>query len=75
MATFTVYEGSDKKWYWRLKADNGRVIADSGEGYASEYNVVRAAKRCKELAPTAPIKRSDGTVLSEAKLAEHVDPF
>ena len=42
MATFTVYEATDKKWYWRFKANNGKIFADSGEGYASEYNAVRA---------------------------------
>lgn len=68
MTRFDVYQGRDNFWRWRLVAGNGKIIADSGEGYSSEYNAVRAAKRTKELAPSAPIKRLDGTVLSETKM-------
>lgn len=76
MAAFTVYEDRAKAWRWQLKADNGKIIADSGEGYVSEYNAVRAARRCKELAPSASVKRPDGTVLDESKNAAYsADPF
>lgn len=75
MATFTIYQDKSSNWRWQLKADNGKIMADSGESYVSEYNAVRAAKRCKELVPTAPIKRVDGTTLSEAKLANVADPY
>jgi len=75
MATFTVNNATDRKWYCRFKANNGKIIADSGEDYASEYNAVRATRRCKELAPDAGIERPDGTRLSEAKLAEKLDPY
>ena len=27
------YKDKADEWRWRLKADNGRIIADSGEGY------------------------------------------
>lgn len=34
MATLHCYKRSDKKWAWRLTADNGAVIAtDGGQGY------------------------------------------
>ena len=23
----------NQKWYWRLKASNGKIIADGGQGY------------------------------------------
>ena len=42
----------DKKprWYWRLVAGNGKIIADGSEAYASRSNAVRAVrafqKRC-----------------------------
>ena len=75
MPRFEVFEARDKTWHWRLIAANGKIIADSGEGYASEYNAVRAAKRTKELAPQAPITRPDGALLSEDKLAAYADPF
>ena len=33
-ATFEVYRDEAGEWRWRLRHDNGNVIADSGEGYA-----------------------------------------
>jgi uncharacterized protein YegP (UPF0339 family) len=29
-------------WRWRLRAANGRIVADCAESYASERNVLRA---------------------------------
>jgi uncharacterized protein YegP (UPF0339 family) len=37
-ATFEVYEDEAGEWRWRLVHDNGNVIADGGQGYASERN-------------------------------------
>jgi uncharacterized protein YegP (UPF0339 family) len=34
-AKFEHYLGRDSRWYWRLKAPNGLIIADSGQGYSS----------------------------------------
>jgi uncharacterized protein YegP (UPF0339 family) len=39
-----VFKGSDHLWYWRLRASNGRVVADSAEAYLSKGNVLRAVK-------------------------------
>lgn len=33
---YYVYRDSQGYWRWRLKATNGRIIADSGEGYANK---------------------------------------
>ena len=35
--TYYYYKDSKGEWRWRLKAANGRIIADSGEGYKSEH--------------------------------------
>jgi uncharacterized protein YegP (UPF0339 family) len=78
MLRFEVYKDRADYWRWKLIASNGKIIADSGEGYATEYNAVRAAARTKELAPQAPVKRPDGTTLREAKIMEAgygADPF
>ncbi|MEF8907487.1 MAG: HVO_2922 family protein [Haloarculaceae archaeon] len=37
-ATFEVYEDEAGDYRWRLVHDNGNVIADGGQGYASERN-------------------------------------
>lgn len=75
MIRYVVYEDQGGYWRWRLIAGNGKTIADSGEGYASEYNAVRAAARTKELAPVAPVMRLDGTVLNESRSYNSPDPF
>lgn len=41
---FILYRDRKREWRWRLKARNGRVIADSAEGYKrkrdAEYGVL-----------------------------------
>jgi len=39
--TYIYYKDKKGEWRWRLVASNGRIIADSGEGYKSE-------KECKD---------------------------
>jgi uncharacterized protein YegP (UPF0339 family) len=34
-AGFEVYRDKGGKWRWRLVHENGNVLADSGQGYAS----------------------------------------
>jgi uncharacterized protein YegP (UPF0339 family) len=31
---FETFKGADGKYYWRLKARNGKVVAIGGEGYS-----------------------------------------
>lgn len=55
MATFHTYLDAGNRWRWHLKADNGEIIADSGQGYASLDGVRDAARRVKRIAPAAEI--------------------
>jgi uncharacterized protein YegP (UPF0339 family) len=49
--TFELYQDSGKEWRWRLRHDNGRVIAESDEGYVAKADskagieAVKAATR------------------------------
>lgn len=52
MLRFNVYFAHDG-WRWRLTAANGRIVADSGEAYVSQYNAARAARRTSEIAHQA----------------------
>lgn len=52
-ARFEVYLGVSGRWYWRLRAANGLVIADGSEGYATRANAFRAARRAVNVALTA----------------------
>lgn len=41
-----IYKGKDKKWYWRLRSSNGRIVADGSQGYAGGRPAVeKAAKK------------------------------
>lgn len=37
-----------EQWYWRLRARNGRIIADGAEGYATRAGVKKAVWRLQE---------------------------
>jgi uncharacterized protein YegP (UPF0339 family) len=58
-ASFELYEDSGGEYRWRLRHDNGNVIADSGEGYASRSNAKRAMERVREHAAAADYLRID----------------
>jgi uncharacterized protein YegP (UPF0339 family) len=55
-ATFEVYEDAEGKYRWRLKHDNGNIIADSGEGYANRTKAEQGIESVKENAPGAEIE-------------------
>lgn len=40
-----VYEDAAGETRWRVKADNNRVVADSGEGYQNRSDAVDEARR------------------------------
>ena len=56
-ATFEVYEDRADQWRWRLVHDNGNVIADSGEGYASRQKCEQGLESVRENAPGADVER------------------
>ena len=54
--TFTVYKDSRKQWRWRLTAPNGKIFADSGEGYRRRVDCLRAIRKLRQLAGVANIE-------------------
>ena len=42
-----IYMDKAKEFRWRIVADNGNKIADSGEGYSTQSNARRAVRRLK----------------------------
>lgn len=53
MGKFEVFKGTDGKFYFRLKAENGEKIAQS-EGYTTKQaalNGIAAVRRCGATAP------------------------
>ena len=58
-ATFELFEDQGGEWRWRLRHDNGEIIGDSGEGYASKSNAKRALGRVREHVAAADYLRVD----------------
>lgn len=58
-ATFELYEDADDEWRWRLVHDNGNIIADSGEGYASRQKCLQGLRSVVTNAPGAPVVEVD----------------
>ena len=49
---FVVWQAESGQWYWRLKARNGKIVADSSESYKSRTH---AKKMCGRINPNFPI--------------------
>jgi len=54
-ATFEIFQDSADKWRWRLRHDNGNIIADCGSGYASKQKAKQGLQSVKVNAPGAPV--------------------
>ena len=54
-AAFHVYKDDEGEWRWNLKAKNGRIVADSGEGYREKHACLHAIEVVKSL-KDAPVK-------------------
>jgi uncharacterized protein YegP (UPF0339 family) len=48
-----IYEDTAGEYRWRAVAKNGRIMGDSGEGYASRRNARRAFYRFVDLITAA----------------------
>jgi uncharacterized protein YegP (UPF0339 family) len=42
------YYMSEGQWYWRIRARNGRIVADGSESYVSKRNILRAINKFVE---------------------------
>lgn len=54
-AIFELYEDSAGQWRWRLVHENGNIIADCGEGYASKQKAEQGIQSVKANAPDAAV--------------------
>jgi uncharacterized protein YegP (UPF0339 family) len=57
---FEVYRDGKGEYRWRARAANGRVIADSGEGYRNLVDAEWALGVLREDAPDAEIHYAEG---------------
>ena len=57
--TLTIYRDKAKGWRWRLRAKNGKIVADSSESYKTRNGAWLAADRLRYIvagAVTMPLK-------------------
>ena len=55
-ATFEIFQDSGEKWRWRLRHDNGNIIADCGQGYASKQKAKQGMRSVKTNATGAEVE-------------------
>ena len=67
LAAFEVYIDDGGEWRWRLLARNGRIIADSAEGYSSEMAALNGVDTVRSVARDARIdmERADGEAVPD----------
>ena len=53
---FEVYRDRYGDWRWRLKAANGRIVMESGEGYSAKRKVLDALYRFMEWAASEELE-------------------
>lgn len=46
---FNIYRDNNSEWRWRLVSRNGRIIADSGEGYKGKSGAIKATRKMLSL--------------------------
>jgi uncharacterized protein YegP (UPF0339 family) len=56
-AKFEYYQDRAGLWRWHLKAPNGEIIADSGQGYRNREDCQSGIQLVKLYAPGAEIGR------------------
>ncbi|MEF8914131.1 HVO_2922 family protein [Natronomonas sp.] len=55
-ATFELYEDAAGEYRWRLRHDNGNIIADSGQGYSSKQKAKQGLRSVRRNVPGAPVE-------------------
>jgi uncharacterized protein len=53
--TFYIYKDRQGEWRWRLVSPNGRIIADSGQGYKYRRAMMATINRIRLLAHSAEV--------------------
>ncbi|KTB48937.1 hypothetical protein DEALK_17840 [Dehalogenimonas alkenigignens] len=54
-ATFELFKDKGGEYRWRLRHQNGNIIADSAEGYQSRDSAVNGINSVISNAPSAPV--------------------
>lgn len=52
---FELYQDQAKQWRWRLKASNGQIVGNSGEGYHNKPDCEHAINLVKSTNAQTPV--------------------
>lgn len=55
MAQFEIYRDSAEEYRWRLRADNGNIVADSGQGYSRRTDCENGIEHVRNQAANADL--------------------
>jgi uncharacterized protein YegP (UPF0339 family) len=55
MARFVIYKDTRNEFRWRFIADNGKIVADSAEGYIAKSDCERGIQIVKQQSPGASV--------------------
>lgn len=53
---FELYKDRAGEWRWRLKASNGKIVADSGEGYHNKSDAEHGINLVKGTTSSTPVR-------------------
>jgi uncharacterized protein YegP (UPF0339 family) len=54
--TFEVFRNRKKEWRWRLRAANGRIVANSGESYRRRIDCMDGINLVRGTSQQTPIQ-------------------
>lgn len=55
-ATFELFTDRRVEYRWRLRHENGNILADSGEGYTSKQNAMNGIESVRKIAADAGLE-------------------
>lgn len=54
---FQIYKNiKEGLWFWRLRVTNGKIIADSGEGYKNKDHCIKMVEKIQKKASSAKVQ-------------------
>jgi uncharacterized protein YegP (UPF0339 family) len=59
-STLVIYKDKAGEWRWRRKAANGRITAESGEGYHNQGDAINQAEEVADVGDTIRIESGGG---------------
>ena len=65
-ATFEVYKDKSGEFRWRLRMQNSKVIASSGQGYKEKDSCTKGIEAVKRVAADAPVKEVEAAEAAES---------